>query len=222
MNNGDILIEQLPSILTLKDACPVKPLPESATCGDYYTITAYNQTKSSPASHQPAESDDHIIYSLTVSNPKTAKQAISLPFKANFSDALEYSKVLDSGSGTYDSQSGTITWPNLRLQPGQSVSHTVSLVILHQVPATSTGLSNQSSYDCRTTAALALSSLTIPVKCPAVKQLENLTSSLPNLSAKLLITEAVILILAVYFYLRARQTKEEVRLIRKDLNSGAL
>lgn len=222
MNNGDILVEQLPANLSLEGVCPVKPLPKPQDCGLYYNQTAHNQTKSAPAEDQPAENDDHIIYSLTVTNPESATKAINLPFKLNLADALEYSKVLDSGGGLYDSQSGTITWADLSLQPGQSVTHTISLVLMHDLPATSTGLSNQASYDCQMTTNLALSTLTVPVKCPVIKQFENLTSTLPKLSPSLLITEAIVVILVIYLYLRARQTKEEVRLIRKDLNSGAL
>lgn len=222
MNNGDVLINELPSNVSVQDVCPVEPLSENVKCSEYYSHTAYNQTKSSDATKQPAESDDHIIYSFTVTNPESASKPVTVPFKANIYDALEYSKVLDSGGGIYDSHSGTVTWPSLQVEPGQSITHTVSLVMLHDIPATSTGLSNQSSYDCIIGSTLAVSNLSVPVKCPAIKQLESVTSSLPHMSKWIIVTEAVVLIVIIYLYIRSRHTKEEVRLIRKDINSGTI
>ncbi len=222
MTNGDVLVPTLPSTITARSVCPIDPLPKGRSCHDYYQQQAYNQTKSKQASQVVASSDDHILYSFTVRNPATADQPVTIPFQVNLYDVLEYATVTDSGGGIYDSQSGTITWPEITVQPGHAITHRATVKILHDIPATSQGVSNHASYDCQATSRLATTQLSLPLHCPLVKQLEDITTALPPMSLTLVITELVTVSIILYLFARSRQLKEEVRLIRKDLNSGAL
>jgi hypothetical protein len=90
------------------------------------------------------------------------------------------------------------------------------------MPATAQGTNNSRSYDCQITNIFG-NTLDIRLRCPAPKLAEQIIMNLPKIDQP---TGAVItivaMIIALYFYARTRQIKEEVRLIRKDINSGAI
>ena len=63
----------------------------------------------------------------------------------------------------------------------------------------------------------------IGVQCPPVKTVESLAAHLPVITTSVnLALGGGLALLVLYFYLRARQQREELRLIRKDINTGSL
>ena len=63
----------------------------------------------------------------------------------------------------------------------------------------------------------------VNVQCPSVKVVENVVVELPKTgTTENAIFGAIVLFIATYFYARTRQVKKEVRLIRRDLNSGSM
>lgn len=63
----------------------------------------------------------------------------------------------------------------------------------------------------------------ININCPVVKTVETATTELPTTGpTENMIFAGVILAIATYFYARTKQTNKEIRLIRKNINIGAI
>jgi hypothetical protein len=94
--------------------------------------------------------------------------------------------------------------------------------LFKNIPATANGENNLRSYDCKLTNIFG-STQTINIECPAPKIAEQIISNLPKIDTK---TSSIIvisiLLIGIYFYARAKQIREEVRIIRKEINSGAI
>lgn len=182
--------------------------------------TAYNSTRGGDATKTTARSFDGITYTLTAKN--VGKTTGLASFTEHLEDTLEYADIIDAGHGNYDPRAKTITWPDIQLAPGQKTSHAFTVRVKSAILATARGESNLSSYDCIMSNTYG-NTVTIPVACAGPKVIESATTELPHTGPKENVFFAVILFATVtYFYLRSRQLKEEVRLIRRDANTGGI
>lgn len=168
----------------------------------------------------PAKTGDKVTYTLKLSNPRNV--TVTGTFTVRIDDVLEYSTLIDGGGGTLDSKTSTLSWPQIELGPGESQSRTFATQMLASFPATATGKSNPASYDCH----MALSfgnQLKAPVDCPPVKSLEGVFVTMPPIGTGINITFGVVILsTALFFYIRTRQLKKEIRIIRHNFNSGVL
>ena len=169
-----------------------------------------------------ARASDRIQYTLTVTNrglvDATAK------FEEHLDDVLEYAHLTDNGSGSFDQSSPTktLSWPEVTLAPGESQSRIFTVQLESTVPAGARGISEASSYDCIMTNTFG-NVVDVKVDCPIAKTVERTVSELPQTgSTENLVFAGVILSVATYFYARSRQLATEVRLIRRDLNTGTI
>jgi hypothetical protein len=65
--------------------------------------------------------------------------------------------------------------------------------------------------------------LNVGVECPPQKVTETVVTQLPHTGAtENMIFAGSVLAVVVFFYARVRQTKKEVRLIRRDLHAGTI
>lgn len=185
-----------------------------------YRKIATNTTQAQPATQVVAHASDRIMYTIHATN--TGDKPTSPVLSDRLADVLEYATLVESGGGTLDTNTGILTWPSTQLTPGQQISRQFVIRLNPATPATSRGLSNPASYDCVITNSLG-TTLNIPVACPPVKSIETLTSQLPSAPASFGLAGSVLIaITALFFYARARQHREELRLIRRDFNTGAL
>jgi hypothetical protein len=163
---------------------------------------------------------DRISYSLKLSNENSI--SITSPFTIRIEDILEYASLTDSGGGTFDAATNTLSWPQVQLPPGKSQERTFVIQLLSIPPSTATGKSNPSSYDCKMTLVFG-NSLETPVDCTPAKGLESLFSQLPNAGIGLNIGFAIALLsIVIFFYVRTRQLKQEIRIIRHNFNTGII
>jgi len=203
-------------MLTVPVACSTPPAKIEAS------KTALNITQGNvDASTVTARSNDRITFTITAEN--TGGTAKELTFEDNIGDTLEYAKLLDNGGGTYDEKTRNLTWPSITLEPGETQVRTFTVQILSEIPATPKGISDPSSYDCRIENAFLTSSVVINVTCPTPKIIEQVVPELPKTGpGENMLFAGIVLGLATFFYLRSRQLGTEVRLIRRDLNGGAI
>lgn len=211
-SNGSIATKGIPPVV-------------SAT-GDQATamtksIKASNLTQASDnASNSPARPLDKITYTLSAKN--TSGATATTTFNLQISDILEYSTLIDGGGGSLDSKTATLSWPQVRLAPGENQERTFVVQLLSQIPTTPTGQSNPSSYDCVMNASFG-DNIHVPVDCPAIKGAEGIIGQLPTTGIFTNIVFASILgIISVYFYARTRQMKKEIRIIRHNVNTGII
>jgi len=181
------------------------------------------------ANNTTAKAGDRLEYRLTVKN--IGKTTGVYTIQDNLSDVLEYADLIDTGGGILAKKDAstpiekvdTISWPSTEIKPGATIEKIVSVQIKSSIPATPQGLSNVESYNCRMVNNFAGNQTTINVECPAPKEVEQVVSELPHTgTTENMIFAGIALAVVTYFYARSRQMKKEVRLIRRDLNTGTI
>lgn len=205
---------------------------KDASCTSDFTLTktVKNTTQLvNNANNTTALPGDRLEYHLSVKN--VGKTTGTYTLKDSLADVLEYADLVDAGGGTLTKLDrntpvenvGTLTWPSIEIKPGQTIEKIVAVNVKATIPATPQSLGNRASYDCRMTNSFVGNDTMVKVNCPTPKVVENTVSELPRTGAsENMIFAGVVLSLVVYFYARARQVKKEVRLIRRDLNAGAI
>lgn len=169
-----------------------------------------------------AQGSDRITFTIIAKNTG-GQTATDFVFKDNIGDTLEYSKLIDTGGGTYDGNTQTLSWPTIDLASGEIQVRTFSVEILATIPATPQGLSNSNSYNCKIENNFYTSSLILAVSCPAPKVIEQIVPQLPQIGTGENIAFAIaIFAVVLFFYLRSRQLGTEVRHIRRDVNGGTI
>lgn len=181
------------------------------------------------ANNTTAKPGDRLEYRLTVKN--VGKTTGTYAIEDNLSDVLEYADIVDTGGGTLLKESPTvpvervnhITWPSTEIKPGESIQKIVNVQVKSTIPATPQGLGNQESFNCQMVNNFAGHSTTVKVDCPTPKVVEQVVAELPHTGAtENVIFAGIVLAVVTYFYVRSRQLKKEVRLIRRDLNAGTI
>ena len=183
--------------------------------------TATNMTRGNVnATTTFARPGDKISYTITVTNQGKAPQTTTI--QESLEDVLEYSVLIDRGGGTFNTQTKTLSWPQVTIEPGAKQSRTIVVQTDSPIPATNTGTSNATSYDCTMTNTFG-NSIDVRVKCPTQKVVEQTVSELPHTGPREnMIFAGVFFAVVVYFYSRSRQLGKELRLVRRDLNTGAI
>lgn len=167
-----------------------------------------------------AKENDRINYTLTVEN--TGGTATQVEIVDHIDDILEYSTLVDNGGGTYDSDKKTLSWPAFNLGPGEKQTRVFGVRILASLPATPRGQSDPSSHNCLMENIFG-NDVIIPVVCAPPKVVEEVVRELPHTGpAENMIFAGIVLSVVTYFFFRSRQLGTEVRLIRRDLNSGTI
>ncbi|MEO5950829.1 MAG: isopeptide-forming domain-containing fimbrial protein [Candidatus Saccharimonadales bacterium] len=181
------------------------------------------------ADNTTAKTSDTLEYKLSVKN--TGNETGSFTIKDNIGDVLEYADLVDAGGGRVVTAGlgvpvetvGTITWPTVFIKPGQTITKVVSVKVKATIPATPQSPSNPESYNCRMVNDFVGNNTTVMVDCPKEKVVEQVVMELPHTGAsENILFAGAVLAIATYFYARTRQVKKEVRLIRRDLNSGTI
>lgn len=183
------------------------------------TKTATNTTQNADATSVVAKAGDKITYSLNVENKGLAPATVSI--KEQLDDVLQYSTVINNGSGSLASE--VLSWPAMTLKAGEKQTRMFTVQVLDTIPAMPKGNSDGSSYDCKMTNTFG-NTVDIAVNCPAEKQIvEQTVAELPHTGpTENMVFAGIVFTIVAYFYARSRQMKKEVRLIRRDFNAGTI
>lgn len=182
--------------------------------------TASNLTQKADAVTTTAQASDRIAYTVSMKNIGLLGSSVAP--SEQLSDVLEYAKVVDNAGGTFDETTKTLSWPEMALKSGQEEKRTFVVELASTIPSTARGASNPSSYDCIISNTFG-NVVAINVNCAGPKQVEQIVGELPHTGAGTnMIFAGVVFAGVAYFYTRSRQLKTEVRLIRRDLNSGSI
>lgn len=207
---GNLVTDYVPESLT-----PPKPADVELS------KTATNLTQGHvDATKKTAKSGDRITFNLKAENKGGMPTTIT--FKDDLNDVLQYATVADTGGGIFDKDAKILTWPEVTINAGEKISRTFSVKVLNTIPTTPTGQSDPESYDCKMENKFG-SDVVIKVDCSTPKVLEAVVTELPHTGpAENMVFGAVVLAIVTYFYFRSRQLAKETRLIRRNLNTGAL
>jgi hypothetical protein len=175
-----------------------------------------------------AKAGDRIIYTLKVTNAggSGGTTLISDPL----ADILEYADLVDNGGGYYDENSKSLDWKDIELEPGDSATHSFTVVLKDPIPADANGQSNNMLYDCVMNNQAGIdgdttlsNGIDIRVDCPPIKTVEQIVEELPVTGpGENILFCGVVAAIVVFFYARSKQLGKEVRLVRREFNSGAL
>ena len=159
-------------------------------------------------------------WTLTVSNQ--TDRTVSEPVWLSVGDLAEYANIISvSDDGLMSNNQSHILWPNISLASGESYQ----LNIVAQAPQvfdeTAQQTHNLNAYDCRITTVFGSSS-TVAVDCSLIKQAESAVHRLPSASPiASLIIFMIMLIANIVTYLSLRTQSRELRLIRRQMNTGS-
>jgi uncharacterized repeat protein (TIGR01451 family) len=183
--------------------------------------SALNLTQNSvDATSTKAKADDRIRYTLSVTNVGSVDATAN--FTEKLDDVLEYAKIIDTGGGSFDASTKTLTWPMVSLKPNETQSRLFTVQLASTIPAAARGTSDLASYDCQMLNTFG-NNTTVAVNCPVAKTVESTASELPHTGAsENVLFGGMILSIVVYFYARSRQMGKEVRLVRRDINTGTI
>lgn len=166
------------------------------------------------ANNTTASPGDVITYTLNVQN--TGKATVSqFVFQENIDDVLQYSTLTDPHGGTLDSFNN-ISWPNVDIAPGQTVSHQITVTVKNPIPNTPNDPSNPTRFDLMMTNTYGN---TINIKVPGspTKQVEVASATLPNTGpGTSLFIAATVVVMAGYFYGRAGLLAKESAMAVKE------
>ncbi len=184
-------------------------------------ISAVNLTQGAiQATSTTAHASDLLSYTIIAKNSGSTPQLV--PLTVPLSDILEYATITDNGGAVVDNETQTLAWPPISLAPGKTQQRTFVVQVRSPIPATGTGQSNGTSYDCILNGSFGTTS-NIRIDCPVAKVVESTTNSLPTLGLfENIVFASMLSAIVVYFYLRTKQLKKEIRIIRHTLNTGTL
>lgn len=230
---GNLVTDIVPSVPTppptptpapTQKAAPA-PTPPAAVAKPANVVlskSAFNLSRGNVvASSIAARESDKLTYTLTIENKGGTTKVTKM--EDNLTDVLEYATLIDEGGGSFDQNKQVLSWPEVNLKPGEKQSRTFAVQLLATIPSTPKGQSDPDSYNCVMNNVFGDVGVAIPVTCAPAKVVEQIVTELPRTGAREnMIFAGIILSVVTYFYLRSKQLGKEVRLIRRDLNSGTI
>lgn len=180
-----------------------------------------NLTQGKDATASSALPGDKIQFTVSVKNDGLAP--VTQDIADQLSDVLEYSTLIDTGGGTFDANAKTLTWPSVTVNQKSTQTRSFVVQVLGTIPTTNTGTVNTASYDCVMNNTFG-NAVDVKVTCPPEKVVvENTVSELPHTGpGENFLFAGILLAVVVYFYARSRQLGKEVRLVRRNVNAGAI
>jgi hypothetical protein len=167
-----------------------------------------------------AKTTDRIEFTIYTTNVGSGTLTTSV--KESIGDVLEYAKLLDNGGGSYDDTSKTLSWNNIALGPQKTDVRKFVVQVKDTIPPTPRAGNNPAAYNCVMTNSYG-NTIDIHVECPVEKAIEGATHVLPSTGpGENIVFGTTILMLVTYFYTRNRQMNKEVKLIKKEFNTGAM
>lgn len=161
---------------------------------------------------------DQVAITLTATN--TSDKPINSPIIFTFHDLSEYATITNPDSGIISLDTHELIWPQQTFRPNETKTFHLAVTITTPMPTKPYQASTPSSQDCTVTIVFGNRTDT-PVNCPLSKQLELSLQELPRIHPELLLAiYSALLILCAVLYGRTRLYIKEIRIIRKQLNTG--
>jgi hypothetical protein len=204
-----------------------KPCTESLSSEDALACmvdhkSATNVTQNiANADGSTAQPNDVIVYTLFAANQ--GKAAVKdFVMQENLNDVLDYADVVDLHGGTL-STSGTVSWPATTVAAGTTLTHQITVRVKNPLPDTAPSPSDPNHFDHIMTNVYGNAvNINLPTP-PIVAAAATTTTQLPNTGPGAgLILAAAIVIVAGYFFARARLLVDESMLVIQEANAGTL
>ncbi|MGH7196183.1 MAG: hypothetical protein ACREGJ_00245 [Candidatus Saccharimonadales bacterium] len=167
-----------------------------------------------------AQASDRIEFTIYTTNLSGADTTTKV--EENLSDVLEYANLIDSGGGTFDEQKKIISWGDVKLGAQGTDTRRFVVQLKEVIPATPRAANDPASYNCVMTNSYG-NTIDINVQCPPEKAVESAVKQLPSTGPGAnMIFAGSLLMTVTYFFARSKQMNKEVRIIRKEFNTGTI
>ncbi len=97
------------------------------------SVSATNQTKNKPATDQPANPQDVIVYTLTAEN-QTEEVIPGYIMEVNISEITDKASLVDASGAAYNSATNSLVWTPLDIPANESITKTFSVKV-NSLPA---------------------------------------------------------------------------------------
>jgi uncharacterized repeat protein (TIGR01451 family) len=199
------------------DSSQCKPCESASGSSDLLACVAVSKTASDPtqgwgdADGQTAHPGDTIIYTLHARN--NGHTTISgFLMQENLSDVLDYADIVSLDGGNLDNATGEVGWPAADIKAGATLSHQITVHVKDPVPQTPASTSDPGHFDLTMTNVYG-NAINIKLPGTPVKVIEAGSTTLVNTGpGTSLFAAAVVVVLAGYFYGRARLLSKESQL----------
>lgn len=201
-----------------------KPCDKSISSADTLACVSFSKSASNTttgikdANNTVAHAGDTIVYTLYAKNSGKAVVK-AFVFQENLSDVLDYADVVDLSGGTKDSEN-VVTWPTEDITAAATASKTITVKVKTPVPQTPVSSSDGGHFDLTMTNVYG-NTVNITLPADVTKTVEVAAAVLPNTGpGTSLFGAAAIVVLAGYFFSRARLLATETSIAIQDNNSG--
>lgn len=201
------------------------PHPE-LLCDDPFPVFVYSKTVRNDtqniddADGTTAQPGDVLIYSLTAEN--VGYTAGEVDFKEDMTDVLEYSKLESADSAVIDMEQGQVfSWGEIEIAPDDSVTKTVTVRVLDDIPASPRPVNNLESNNLELRNVWFNKTVVVKVPRPVTKTPEILAATLPETGPGTnALMSFLLVVFATYFYARSRQLRTEIKMVQQDYAQG--
>mgnify|MGYP001244603745 CR=1 FL=1 len=180
-----------------------------------------NLTRSITVDAREVSPGQTVTWSLTLTNNTSSTVSEDVWFSTG--DISEYAHITAvSDDGIVTDADSHILWPSLSVNPNERKTLTVTAYVDHTIDTTAQQPHNIYAYDCHLTASFGNTTETV-VACPITKQIEaafQQSYTLSNTASIVIYASLLAISTIAYFSLRLRS--RELRIIRKQLNTGGL
>lgn len=165
-----------------------------------------------------ASQGDSIEFRYQITNEGSAAQSITL--KKDVSDITEYAYIIDaSGAKVSNTQTATISWPEITLGPNETTSRTLLVKIMSPLPRTPDSLTSNTAGDFILQSGAMNQKAVVNLPLPATKQVERFVAKLPTMPIAGVLFSSCIFIFVSYFYIRNQILLHESKAIRNTHNA---
>ena len=176
------------------------------------------------ANGSTAQGGDELSFTISISNQGDAP-ALNQQFIDDIHDLLEYADITDDGGGSFNAENRILSWPDVDVRPGETISKTFRARVKNPIPSTPSSASDPNiSFDLKINNTFGN---TIEISLPrtvtkSVEQIANVTQ-LPRTGPGSTMAVGFLAFGVVgYLYSRSRLLGKEARLIHVKHNAGGI
>lgn len=148
---------------------PVRPKP--ANIVSYKTGTNVTQGNAN-ATTTKANANDKITYTVTAGN--TGGTAATIEMKDTIGDVMKYARLINTGGGVYSAASGTLSWGNVSVGAGKTVTKQYTVQMNSSLVNKTTSCSMKNTF-LSASVTVNVNCTTPPAKIESVKSAVNIT-----------------------------------------------
>ena len=174
------------------------------------------------ADNTTAQANDTIIYTLYADNKGdgVVKKYI---MQENISDVLDYADIVSLHGGTKNN-TGLVTWPAANIAANSTLTHRITVRVKNPIPAAAPTPGDPNHFDHIMTNVYGNAvniKLPTPPGAPVVTVSQTATQTLPKTGpGSSLVLAGAIVIVAGYFFARARLLVDESMIVLQETTSG--